>query len=173
MPGRFEQDWPPQALTLEAPGITFSVNYTETDGSKLHLSHQDDHIEVSMPAAADDEHLVQLFVRWLKGYARLHFSSVAKQLSDESGLQYKKLVVRGQKTRWGSYSSRGTLSLNYKLLFLPEHLLRHVILHELSHSVHMNHSEAFWSLLATLDENCSLNDKQLSEAWKYLPVWLD
>ena len=173
LPGRFELDWPPQALTLEAPGITFSVNYSETDDNKLHLSHQHDHIEVSMPAAADDEHLVQLFVRWLKGYARPHFSSVAKLLSDESGLQYKKLVVRGQKTRWGSYSSRGTLSLNYKLLFLPEHLLRHVILHELSHSVHMNHSEEFWSLLATLDENCSLNDKQLSEAWKYLPAWLD
>lgn len=183
LPGRFEQDWPPQQLMLGALDKTFSISYQQFDGQqshsrnrsndKLFLDHQDDQIEVTLPPCSDDESLVRLFVVWLKGYAKQHFAEVAEELSRDSGLPFEKLVVRGQKTRWGSYSSKGTLSLNYKLLFLPDHLLRHVILHELSHSVHMNHSEEFWALLKSLDEHSVRNDRDLTDAWKYLPGWLD
>lgn len=173
LPGRFEENWPPQRLSLEAAGVTFDLAYREVAGDRLNLNQQNTGIEITLPPDADNETLVQLFVSWLKGYAKHHCTSVANELSDQSGLQFKKLVVRGQKTRWGSYSSRGTLSLNYKLLFLPERLLRHVILHELSHSVHMNHSDEFWGLLNTLDPDTRLHDKQLSEAWKYLPSWVE
>jgi len=173
LPGRFEQNWPPKKLTLEAMGVTFNIEYQYVAGDRLTLTHDENMVQVSLPKGTDDESLVNLFVAWLKDTARHQCAALATELSDESGLTYKKLVVRGQKTRWGSYSSKGTLSLNYKLLFLPEHLLRHVILHELSHSVHMNHSEAFWGLLYSLDENTSQNDKQLADAWKFLPGWLE
>ncbi len=173
LPGRFEQDWPPQRLSLEAVGVSFDFDYQEISGNRLRLQQEGEHIVVSQPANTDDESLAQLLIRWLKGYAKQHCSEVAQELSEASGLQFSKLIVRGQKTRWGSYSSRGTLSLNYKLLFLPEQLLRHVILHELSHSVQMNHSDEFWSLLTSLDKNTRLHDKQLAEAWKYLPAWLE
>jgi len=173
LPGRFEENWPPKQLSLEASGLTFDITYREVAGDRLNLSQQDSDIEISLPQDADDESLVNLFVSWLKGYAKQHCAAVAAELSEETGLVYKKLVVRGQKTRWGSYSSRGTLSLNYKLLFLPEQLLKHVILHELSHSMHMNHSDEFWRLLSSLDPDTTLHDKQLSEAWKYLPPWLE
>lgn len=173
MPGRFDQDWPPQELYLKGMDQRFVVSYREASVQRLSLHQQDDQISVTMPADVADDNLAQLFVRWLKGYAKPYCSQVAEELSQSSGLAYSKLVVRGQKTRWGSYSSRGTLSLNYKLLFLPNRLLRHVILHELSHSVHMNHSDEFWSLLATLDENSVQNNLQLTEAWKYLPAWLE
>jgi len=103
---------------------------------------------VSLPNGVDDESLVDLFVSWLKDTAKEHCVAVAGELSHQSGLTYKKLAV-------------------------PEHLLRHVILHELSHSVHMNHSEEFWSLLHSLDEHSVQHDKQLTEAWKFLPGWLD
>ncbi len=173
LPGRFEQDWPPQRLALEAAGVCFEFDYSEVSGNRLSLQQEGDKISVSMPAEADDESLAKLLIQWLKGYAKQHCSEVAEELSRESGLHFEKLIVRGQKTRWGSYSSRGTLSLNYKLLFLPERLLRHVILHELTHSVQMNHSEEFWNLLTTLDKDTVENDKQLGEAWKYLPAWLE
>ena len=173
LPGRFEENWPPRQLRLEAAGVTFDLHYSEVSGDRIHLQQQGTELHITLPANADDESLVQLFVKWLKGYAKQYCNEVAGELANESGLGYKKLTVRGQKTRWGSYSSRGTLSLNYKLLFLPEPLLRHVILHELSHSVHMNHSADFWSLLSSLDPHTSVHDKQLSEAWKYLPAWLD
>lgn len=173
LPGRFEENWPPKQLLLQAAGAEFQLQYREVCGNRINLEQEGSRIEISRPAEADDESLVSLFVSWLKDYAKQHYAGVAEELSEESGLNYKKLVVRGQKTRWGSYSSRGTLSLNYKLLFLPEQLLRHVILHELSHSVHMNHSEKFWHLLNQLDPDTPLHDTQLSQAWKYLPPWLD
>jgi len=135
LPGRFEQDWPPQQLQLEAAGVTFDIDYHEGTGDRIRLQQEGTELQITLPADAED--------------------------------------VRGQKTRWGSFSSRGTLSLNYKLLFLPEPLLRHVILHELSHSVHMNHSDEFWNLLHSLDPDTATHDKQLSEAWKYLPAWLE
>jgi len=173
LPGRFEQDWPPTQLPIEAAGVVFDLDYRETNSNRIRLRQRGTELQISLPANADDESLVQLFVSWLKGYAKQYCAVVAEQLAEESGLQYKKLVVRGQKTRWGSYSSRGTLSLNYKLLFLPEQLLRHVILHELSHSVHMNHSNQFWSLLNSLDPDTPTHDKQLADAWRYLPAWLE
>jgi len=173
LPGRFDQNWPPQHLALSATGQTFEVEYQEVQGERLRLNQDDNQIIVQLPKDTENDSLVQLIVRWLKTYAKLHFPVVAAELSDESGLDFEKVVVRGQRTRWGSYSSKGTLSLNYKLLFLPDFLFRHVILHELSHTVHMNHSDEFWNLLHSLDENTQQHDKALRDAWRYIPSWLD
>ncbi len=173
LPGRFEENWPPRRLLLPAIGETFELHYRQITGKRLHLQQNGSQIDIAQPFSADDESLVSLFVGWLKNTARQHYTVLAQDLSEWSGLHYNKLSVRGQKTRWGSYSSTGTLSLNYKLLFLPEQLVRHVILHELSHSVHLNHSDEFWQLLNQLDPDTSLHDKQLSKAWQYLPPWLE
>ena len=64
--------------------------------------------------------------------------------------RYERLSIRGQKTRWGSCSSRGTLSFNWKLMLAPPEILDYVIVHELCHLTHMNHSPAFWALVASV-----------------------
>lgn len=173
LPGRFDNDWPPEKLQLRSAGRDFQLAYTRTEGGRMRLDQQGELLTVSIPENYSDENLVALFVKWLKKLAQQHCEKVASELSSVTGLKYQKVAVRGQKTRWGSYSSHGTLSLNFKLLFLPEPLLRHVVLHELSHSVHMNHSPEFWSLLESVDPDSQQHDKQLSDAWQYLPAWLD
>lgn len=86
--------------------------------------------------------------KWYRGQAKVIFTRKADAFKNVMGVSYNKILIRGQKTRWGSCSPRGTLSLNWKLLMAPESVIDYVIIHELAHLRHMNHSRKFWELVA-------------------------
>lgn len=62
--------------------------------------------------------------------------------------EYNKIVIRNQKSRWGSCSANKNLNFNYKLLFVADHVRDYVVVHELCHLKEMNHSKKFWNLVA-------------------------
>ena len=72
------------------------------------------------------------------------------RLSEATGLKYEKLSIRASRTKWGSCSGRNHISLSLFLMTLPEHLRDYVIVHELCHTVHHNHSPRFHALVDRL-----------------------
>ena len=74
-------------------------------------------------------------------------------LTAKYGFSYKRVFIRNQKTRWGSCSSKNNISLNMKLVMLPDELVDYVILHELVHTRKKNHGKAFWVDMNELVEN--------------------
>jgi hypothetical protein len=109
--------------------------------------------------------------RWVGRKGHVHLVPWLEALGTESGLAFSRTAVKNPRTRWGSYSRRETVSLNQSLLFLPERLVRYVLLHELCHSVYLEHSPSFWGLLRSKEPHAEALRQELRAAWKYLPSW--
>jgi len=109
--------------------------------------------------------------RWLGRKARAHLVPWLESVGDEAGLSFHRTSVHNARTRWGSYSRHRTVSLNQNLLFLPDRLVRYVLLHELCHSVYLEHSAPFWGLLEEKEPQAGTLRRELRLAWKYLPSW--
>lgn len=76
-----------------------------------------------------------------------------KQLAQTFGFSYTSVTIRPSKTRWGSCSTQNTINLSLYLMKVPPHLRDYVMLHELCHTVHHNHSEQFWMLMDKVTNN--------------------
>lgn len=92
-------------------------------------------------------------------------------LSESCGLAYKKVSIRSQKTRWGSYSSRGTISLNDQLVFVPAATAQYLMIHELCHTRYMNHSAKFWQLVESICADYRYHERVLNRARERIPEW--
>lgn len=83
-----------------------------------------------------------------KEQARTRITERAVWYAGHYGVAYRSLSIRNQRSRFGSCSARGHLSFNYRLIFLPAHLLDYVVVHEVCHLRELNHSPRFWALVA-------------------------
>ncbi len=98
--------------------------------------------------------------RWYRRTARAEIALRVEAAVSQAGLDYERLTIRGQKTRWGSCSTNGTLSFNWRLLLAPEPVLDYVVWHEVCHLWVMDHGASFWGLLS---DHCP--DYRAHERW--------
>src|SRR5262249_19692475 len=95
----------------------------------------------------------EVLISWIKNQAHSFLMKQLNTISQKINLPYQNFSFRDQKTRWGSCSADKNISLNYKLIFFPLELVSHIIIHELCHTRHMNHSKKFWNLVSQCDIN--------------------
>jgi predicted metal-dependent hydrolase len=88
---------------------------------------------------------------WLKLRAKRFALGEAPGIAQGMGVDYRKIQIRDQRTRWGSCSMKGTVTFNWRLAMAPVDVFRYVIVHELAHRREMNHSDRFWAIVA---QNC-------------------
>lgn len=162
----------PQTIVLDAVGKRFTVCYTHRLGRRLEISQPSPTGLELRGNTRNQEGCLTLLRCWLQTQGRLNLVPWLTKLSGETGLFFRSSQIRGQKTRWGSCSSRGTVSLNYKLLFLPPYLVNYIILHELCHTVHLNHSACFWSFLASFEPAYRALDAEMKQAGRLVPEWV-
>ena len=112
-------------------------------------------------ALRDEAELGASLIKACSALAKKNLPLRLEKLSVVHGLDWKKCRVGNQKSRWGSCSNAGTISLNWRLILLPYELGNYVLCHELAHLKHMNHSAAFWNFLETLIPRAKKLDTEL------------
>ena len=122
--------------------------------------------------APDDGAARDLLRAWLKRAAGERLAPRLMQLAQDLNYSVARVAIRCQRTRWGSCSTRGTVSLNCSLVFLPPDVVRYLFIHELAHTKHMNHSASFWRLVEKLEPDYRRLDRELLAGWRTVPAWV-
>jgi predicted metal-dependent hydrolase len=162
----------PDVIELPAIGQCFRVRYERPSGGKSVRYRSQANLVVLSGRTGDDKQCVTALRRWLAAVARQEFAPRLRALAATTGIGYDSMHIRGQRTCWGSHSSSGTISINYCLLFLDAAILRYLMIHELCHGRHMNHSGRFWKLVGQFEPDYKRLDRALSNCWDKVPVWV-
>lgn len=161
----------PQAFDLPALAESWRVEYKPTR-SLLVGARVERPGRIIVTGAIDDVEACHAALRrWLARHATSMLPPWLANLAASAGLRYVTVAIKNQRTRWGSCSTTGRISLNCKLLFLPRDLVRYVFWHELCHLLEPNHSERFWMHLRRLEPRADSLHGQMRDAWKAVPTW--
>jgi predicted metal-dependent hydrolase len=179
-----ETPFPPQRIPLPAVYESWRVHLAGGKGRvRIRAPGARDEPGTDLRAAGDEllviagdidspQVLKDALRRWLMRRAQVVLADHLADCAREFGFSYRTLSIRRQRTRWGSCSTRGTVSLNCCILFQPPEVLRYLLIHELSHTRHMNHSRAFWDCVARCCPDYRKLDRQLLDGWRRVPSWL-
>ncbi|MDR1813940.1 MAG: M48 family metallopeptidase [Tannerella sp.] len=153
----------------ELQTLTFSLRIIRHQLQNFYSSLKDGVLTVSCPAGTDfSAPAVQVLMgkivtASLRAEAKRVLPVRLKTLADEHGFVFKEVKIKNMRSRWGSCSSRKNINLSLRLMMLPQHLVDYVLLHELCHTVEMNHGVRFWSLMDKVTGN---NSKRLRKEMK-------
>jgi len=157
----------PRSICFALTGEEFQVEWHRDP-----LGAIEQHAGRLVVTAADESGACGQLQAWLKEAARERLAPRLLQLADELKYSVARVAIRCQRTRWGSCSTRGTVSLNCSLVFLRPEVVHYLFVHELAHTRHMNHSPNFWNLVGKLEPDYRRLDRELLAGWRTVPSWI-
>jgi hypothetical protein len=160
----------PDSVELAAVGRRWEIRYEEAATARPRLRAFSEYLQITTPDTAPSA-VHGLLRQWLLAQARVYLKPWLLSEAKTVGVSPNKIQVRTQRTRWGSCSPRGTVSLNASLLFLAPAVARYLLVHELCHLRHLDHSTRYWRCVERFEPDYRALDKQLSESWAEVPVW--
>lgn len=160
----------PTDIELKAIGERWRVEYRHEPRCRPRCRAIDSVLDVRTPDA-DRRGADTALRNWLLDQADYHLSPWLLRESDIVGRRPTNVQVRLQRTRWGSCSNSGTVSLNAALLFVEPPLVRYLLIHELCHLISLNHSRRFWAAVARYEPDFAELDRRLTDAWTEIPLW--
>lgn len=99
-------------------------------------------------ACSDDQRLLALLRSWYIAQAKRLLREKTMYWSQEIGVVVERISIKDQKTRWGSCSSLGNINYNWRIIMAPDQTIDYLVIHEVAHRVHLNHSKLFWQLVS-------------------------
>lgn len=169
---RRSADWLSDRMSKRAENIPLR------DGSCIPLrgeSHEVRHINLRRGTVTVDPvaqtilvpgelpHVTRRLVDFLKIAAREELTAASRRYAVAMGVNFRRITIRDQKSRWGSCSVSGDLSYSWRLILTPPYVLDYVAAHEVAHLAHMNHGRRFWRLVLTHCSGASKAKKWLKE----------
>lgn len=168
---RRRQVKPPQVIFLQSIGESWDVEYRPTGSTQTAVTEQKGEVLRVLGAIHNPDAALAALRRWLTRAARGGLLPILEQVSQDTGLPFGKVKIGSQRTLWASCSPAHTVSLNRNMLFLPHRLVKYLMVHELCHTVHLDHSRRFWSQVAVFEPDYQLLDAELKGAGRFVPAW--
>ena len=180
-------------LRIDLPAINeqWSLNYEQSQSDQLRFQSMNEltrprrsdtnqeaikqSISFKLPHASKDEldqRIAARLQKWLRDRASETLTPQIESIAKAHGFDYQSITFRNQRTRWGSCSAKRRLSINARLLLASPGACRYVLIHELVHTEHLNHSPTFWARVAELDPNFRAHENELNQLSHRLPDWL-
>lgn len=128
-------------------------------------------LQLSLPADASAEKIRAAVHAWWLSAARSHFAERLDHFAPLLGVQWRSLRLSSARTRWGSARSDGSIRLNWRLMHYAPEVIDYVVVHELSHLHHMDHSPRFWATVAGVLPDYRALRQQLRD--QPAPQWSD
>ncbi len=159
----------PTQLDLLAINERWLIVYKPSQHKGVAIESQSRHVLVVTGKTGSTLLVKRLIHSWMRDRAAVVLPTWLERISKETGLSYKGLRIRNQRTRWGSCTAQKTISLNQKLLFLPPSLVDYILIHELCHTIQMSHARNFWQQVARYVPDYAEKRKALRGYEKKIP----
>jgi predicted metal-dependent hydrolase len=166
------EPFPPHSIRLAATGEELRVEFGTAVAARARARRQPGAVLRLLGTGGERASIERALRGWLVAESRSHLGARLDEIAGEFGFRYERLAIRRQRTRWGSCSTRGTISLNCCLMFQRPEVVRYLLIHELSHTRHMNHSSRFWGTVAGCCPDYESLDAELLEGWRQVPGWV-